>query len=549
MRLNSPPASESLKKVNVWEESQTFKDGCIVSNVSSPDGGAYKALRNDGVTPQVLLTLNGANNLDIGGDQLAAYCGFGCSIVMRVGKVFTLESYDISEDLYVLQADNINNLLIGNDVFTGSTQINDTHFRVMEGRRQRWFESLDEVMRLESDRLGVRPGTSINKFANVGGVLFDHYSTVSSTDTNGTENDLYSDDIAPSSFGRDGDKVTLRYAGSFVGHATATRRLRLYFGGTSVLDTTALVSSSASNWVLEATFIRASSSVVRYNVTLIAPGLASVVPPSVGEVTGLTLTNAQTLRLTGTAAAAGAASGDISALNGTVNWHPAATVLTVPLSLLPVAWWKADAGAFTAPSGGFTAATNNDDLVGMLRDQTGNGRHLYQPTTEWRGLLKTNVQNGLPCVRMDGTDNFLRMTALNVPQPCSVYLVARMRTNGNFSFFRTDDGGFSGGSFFNSLASFAGVNFIGPAIANNTNVFTLKFVYNGASSKLRVNENAESTDNVGGSGMGALSFGADFDGTAASPIDFHEALLFDRILTVDEDTAVTNYLQARWGHY
>lgn len=148
--------------------------------------------------------------------------------------------------------------------------------------------------------------------------LFDHSSDVGNSGTD--ETDLYSDSIPRNTLANDGDKIEAMYAGSFLNHATATRRLRVYFENASpIFDSTALVISAASAWVVRVSIIRVSSSVIRYAVSMTTQGAPLAAYTSAGEVTGLTLTNPNTLEITGTAAAAGAATNDIIAKLGTVS--------------------------------------------------------------------------------------------------------------------------------------------------------------------------------------------------------------------------------------
>jgi hypothetical protein len=167
----------------------------------------------------------------------------------------------------------------------------------------------------------VKSGTSTS-FAKVGGTIFDH-----STDAgNGTtvETDLYSDSVPANTFGSDNDKVTAQYGGIFVSSATATRQIKVYFAGTVILDTGALSISTSSSWSINVYLHRVSSTVVRYTVALQTAGASTAVYNATGELTGLTLSNANTLKITGQAAGVGAATNDIVAKLATVRFDPAA---------------------------------------------------------------------------------------------------------------------------------------------------------------------------------------------------------------------------------
>lgn len=164
--------------------------------------------------------------------------------------------------------------------------------------------------------LGGLSGTGNSK------TLADHYATVGNSGT--SETDLYSDTLANNQLGADGEKISAYYGGSYLLHATATRQIKIYFGGTAIFDSGALVLASSSAWVIYVQIIRISATAIRYMVSLNTQGTSADSFTSAGELTGLTLSNQNILKITGTAAAAGAASNDIQAKLGSIAWHAAA---------------------------------------------------------------------------------------------------------------------------------------------------------------------------------------------------------------------------------
>lgn len=62
------------------------------------------------------------------------------------------------------------------------------------------------------------------------------------------------------------------------------------------------------------------------------------------------------------------------------------------------AWYKADAG---------TSTTTDGVAISQWSDQSGNARHLVQATGASQPLYKAAIQNGLPVVRFDGTNDGL----------------------------------------------------------------------------------------------------------------------------------------------
>ena len=144
---------------------------------------------------------------------------------------------------------------------------------------------------------------------------FDHFATVGNVDPN--ETDLYSDSIAGTQLAANGDKLLVKYAGTTVGHATATRQIKVKFAGTTILDTSTFTNAAAGQWSVDGFIERVSTTVVRYVLTFVRSGGADPVV-AVGELTGLDLGVANILKITGQAAAAGAASDDILAILGTI---------------------------------------------------------------------------------------------------------------------------------------------------------------------------------------------------------------------------------------
>lgn len=166
----------------------------------------------------------------------------------------------------------------------------------------------------------VRKGASFSVPA--GGAYADHYANVGNITT--AETDLYSDQLIAGLLAENGDKVIAEYAGSTTNHTTATRRVRIYFGGTVIYDSTALVTNPGADWVVRVVCIRASSGQVRC-FTFWSSGSSFAAPVvNYAAVTGLTLSNTQIIKITGQAAGTGAASNDIIAKAGTIFFHPAA---------------------------------------------------------------------------------------------------------------------------------------------------------------------------------------------------------------------------------
>ena len=168
-------------------------------------------------------------------------------------------------------------------------------------------------------------GTPLDRTLPLTGVaktLFDHYADAGNTGTG--EDDLYSDTIVGAQLNKAGDKLEAQYGGVYVSSGTATRQIKIYFGGTAIFDTGALTLSLSSAWTAYVSIIRVSATVIRYSISFTTEGAALAAYTAVGELTGLTLGSSNILKITGEAAGVGAATNDIVAKMGYVEFKPAA---------------------------------------------------------------------------------------------------------------------------------------------------------------------------------------------------------------------------------
>lgn len=163
---------------------------------------------------------------------------------------------------------------------------------------------------------------------NVGGVIFDHFATVSTTHTDGTFDTIYSDTTVANTLAINGDKITFDYVLTLVTHTTNTAQIKLAFGGIGIFDSGAITIAATAGARLTGYIIRVTSTTCRAVVTLELFGSATLVGGSVqtytsdGTLTGMTLTGTNILLLTAASAGTGAASGDISGVMGTIACMP-----------------------------------------------------------------------------------------------------------------------------------------------------------------------------------------------------------------------------------
>jgi hypothetical protein len=89
-----------------------------------------------------------------------------------------------------------------------------------------------------------------------------------------------------------------------------------------------------------------------------------------------------------------------------------------------IGWW--DASKITGLSDG--------DAISQWDDLSVKDNHLVQATANYKPLYKTNILNGLPCVRFDGIDDALRTTG--VMNMRSGFVVSRYGASGNYPNYK-----------------------------------------------------------------------------------------------------------------
>jgi hypothetical protein len=110
------------------------------------------------------------------------------------------------------------------------------------------------------------------------------------------------------------------------------------------------------------------------------------------------------------------------------------------------AWFKADAG--TAIDGGRLA---------QWQDQSGHGRHAFQPMPAARPTVAANTLNGKPVVRFDGTDDVLSFECpVNGLSGMTIFMVATAAKD-----LRTNDLGYHAALHWGEFGPWGGI-YLGP---------------------------------------------------------------------------------------
>lgn len=218
-------------------------------------------------------------------------------------------------------------------------------------------------------------------------------------------------------------------------------------------------------------------------------------------------------------------------------------------------WCSADVGAFQN-SDGTTPATAPDDPVGFLLDQTLSGHDLIQATAGARPTFQPGVLNGLPIVRFDAVNDFLRAAfTLNLPYTC---LIVAAYTNGPANAESLIEGVAAvdntmcikwiatgpptlgigaGGSVIDSvyptsLEAFVLRAFIAQAGAGNSSTY--------------LNGIPLLTGTCGATNPAGATVGASWNDLKNANVDVAELVIYDHALSAPDLASITDYLMTKW---
>ena len=201
-----------------------------------------------------------------------------------------------------------------------------------------------------------------------------------------------------------------------------------------------------------------------------------------------------------------------------------------------------------------TTITKTSDLVSQWNDKSGNGNHLLQSTGTNQPLWVDAEENGLPVIRFDGVDNFIRIVAYasgTLAQPNTYFVV--MTQAGGVSHVSLDAGVTSSNrhAIFSNTSNYHSM-YAGTTIADTTAISGFEqttYLFNGASSTIRVNKSETKTGNAGTQGVDGLTLGSNQASTPTefSATDIAEVIIYDADVSDANRTIIEDYLATKWG--
>lgn len=198
---------------------------------------------------------------------------------------------------------------------------------------------------------------------------------------------------------------------------------------------------------------------------------------------------------------------------------------------------------------------NDGDPVESWPDLSTAGNDVSQATSANRPIFKSNILNGLPVVRFDGTNDNLKRGSFTTPenQPNTFFVVWRTTTSGGRHFVI---GG--GTDSNNSNTIFQGtpennnrIGIFGGSRIEYTRTVPIPFltttaIFDGNSGKLFENGVLKGTGNSGTNPMSGLCIGSLFNNSNYLNGDIAEILIYNSALSDTDREAVEGYLRDKW---
>jgi len=245
--------------------------------------------------------------------------------------------------------------------------------------------------------------------------------------------------------------------------------------------------------------------------------------------------------------------------------RPLASGAFTPRSLSGLeGWWAADSSPLFQNSDGTTAVAANDDLVGYWGDLSGNGRHLLplagaSTTTVTNGVrpkYKTGTINARPTIAFDAASANTLGCAFTLAQPCHYFYVSRYDTNATGGARMFDGFNVTGPSINRSTSTIlimnaggANRNYTAASSADLESFGVWDLNLDGTNTRLRLagveSDSGAGTGTNSPSGIRLAVFSNGF--SAPGSVSFAEVIIYSRILSATEATAVRKYLGTKYS--
>jgi hypothetical protein len=212
-------------------------------------------------------------------------------------------------------------------------------------------------------------------------------------------------------------------------------------------------------------------------------------------------------------------------------------------------WWDvSDMSKLFEDSAGTTPVTAADQPVGRIEDKSGNGNLILQATSTKRPYLR--ISGALWWLEFDGVDDFLRQTfTLNNP----ISRVSAAQLPGWTNNVRVWDGGAAYALLYQFPSPSPTVTMLMSGNGPTTTELTLGTnhviteIFNGASSKIVIDNGADHTGDPGTANPGGVTIGSDHNNNSYRNVLWFGAIWIGRVLTDPEIADCRTYFGAKAG--
>ena len=199
-----------------------------------------------------------------------------------------------------------------------------------------------------------------------------------------------------------------------------------------------------------------------------------------------------------------------------------------------------------------TITKDGGDAVSAWDDKTTESNDFAQATGSDQPLWVDSVLNSLPVIRFDGTSDFMQRTTWTggaMTQQVMMFWVAKYDQSSNVAYF-FDSGGAS-----NRIYSYSGNNYIryfagidkDTDVAKGTTHRLYTFLFNGASSNLRINKSSVDTGNAGTNSYNGMTLASRYTASYFGGVDIAEILVYDATISDTDRNLIEDYLTTKWG--
>jgi len=234
-------------------------------------------------------------------------------------------------------------------------------------------------------------------------------------------------------------------------------------------------------------------------------------------------------------------------------------------------WLDATTGLFDATSGG-SEVTTDGSSVARWEDQSGNGRHATQTTSNNRPVLKTAVKNSKNVIRFDGSNDSFETASFSLPTSRTTF-AALSSTNNSLQIIYEQTGNYNDNDFssifyIDSQTKFAhgfrkknspSDGYAAKEFSTRTSgAVLLSAFYNDTRTSLSLKQNnilltgaliGTPQADVSGTGNHKLFLGARNQASLFFNGDIYELLIYNTSLGTSDESKVVDYLNTKWAIY